>query len=246
MTCTYLIAGMAVSITSIYRDVHEYCRDYAADAAPELAVATTRADIEFERERSLREAELNGRAPCVSSDGVLEELAVYRKIAERAPERGVILFHGSALAADGEAYLFTAPSGTGKSTHARLWRELLGDRVVMVNDDKPLLRIGEAGVTVCGTPWNGKHRLGTDISVPLRAVCFLHRAKENAIRPTDRSESYAALLQQVYRPLDPAALAATLRLVDRLAETVPMYRMGCNMEPEAARVAFEAMKGAAK
>ena len=66
--------------------------------------------------------------------------------------------------------MFTAPSGTGKSTHARLWREAFGERVVMINDDKPLLLVRPEGVTVYGTPFRGKHGLGGDRSAPLRAI----------------------------------------------------------------------------
>ena len=162
------------------------------------------------------------------------------------PFRDTFLFHGSAVAVDGAAYLFTARSGTGKSTHTRLWREMLGDRAVMVNDDKPLIRLTEDGAVVYGTPWNGKHRLGTNISVPLKAVCILERAKQNTIRAITREEAFPMLIQQSYRPLDPAALAKTLSLVDRLSRTVSLYRLGCNMDPEAAELSYNIMKEATR
>ena len=82
---------------------------------------------------------------------------------------------------DGAAYLFTAPSGTGKSTHTRLWREVFGDRVWMINDDKPMLRISENLVTAYGTPWNGKHHISRNASAPLKAIVQLNRGKENII-----------------------------------------------------------------
>jgi hypothetical protein len=165
-----------------YEEVHDYCRDYRAEGAPDFEVSTTREDIRFEREKSAREDLCAGRALRRLPDWYLEELAVYRKIAERMPYYDTFLFHGSAIAVDGVGYLFTAKSGTGKSTRARLWRELLGARAVMVNDDKPLLRVTEAGVTVCGTPWDGKHRLSNPIAVPLGALCLLARAAEMAWR----------------------------------------------------------------
>ena len=143
---------------------------------------------------------------------------------------------------DGYGYLFTAKSGTGKSTHTRLWREYLGDRAVMVNDDKPLIRVGEQ-VTVFGTPYNGKHRLGENIAVPLRAVCILTRDTENHIERITKADAYAMLVQQVYRPQDAAQMAKTLQLVDRMAEQTALYRLGCNMDISAARVAYEGMRG---
>ena len=69
-------------------------------------------------------------------------------------------FHSSALALDGEGYLFTALSGTGKSTHTRNWRKLFGERVTMINDDKPIIRRIDGRFFVCGTPWMGKSDIG--------------------------------------------------------------------------------------
>jgi hypothetical protein len=159
-------------------------------------------------------------------------------------EYDTLLLHGSCVAVDGMGYLFTAGSGTGKSTHTRLWRELLGERAVMINDDKPLIRAGADGAAmVYGTPWDGKHRLSTNTAVPLRAVCILERAAENAIRPIPAGEAYPMLLQQAYRPMDSMAMSKTLTLIDSLATSVGLWRLGCNTDIEAARVAYEAMKG---
>ena len=143
---------------------------------------------------------------------------------------------------DGEAYLFTAKSGTGKSTHTRLWRKYLGKKAVMVNDDKPLLKITEEGVTAYGTPYNGKHRLGADMSVPLKAICVLTRAEYNYIIPVSRGEVYHMLVQQTYRPADIMLMQKTLSLLDKLADNVMLYRLGCNMDISAAKVAYEGMR----
>ena len=162
MDGVYRFAELNIAVRSLFRDVHDYCAEFHTDAEADFAVETSAEDIAFERTRAAASDAALGRPSRAYTDGYLEELAVYRKIAERLPLYDTVLFHGSALAADGEGYLFTAPSGTGKSTHARLWRELLGDRVVMINDDKPLLRVTEEGVTVYGTPFRGKHGLGGD------------------------------------------------------------------------------------
>ena len=243
MTETYSFAGIQVRITSLFPRVHALCGDYRASGAAEFSVATDRSDIEAEREKARREDAAEGKPQRSFSDEYLETLAVYRKLAERLPFCDTFLFHGSCVAVDREGYLFTAPSGTGKSTHARLWRELLGDRAVMVNDDKPLIRLGEGGAAVYGTPWDGKHHLSANLAVPLNAICLLQRAKKNAIRPISASEAYPSLLQQVYRPADPAALEKTLGLLDAMTASVQLWSLGCNMEAEAAQVAYEAMKG---
>lgn len=202
----------------------------------------TQADIDVEREKSAREDAVEGIPTRQYSDRYLEELAVYRKIAEKMLDYDTILFHGSVVAVDGIGYLFTAKSGTGKSTHTYLWREYFGTRAVMVNDDKPLLHISENGVIAYGTPYNGKHRLGANISVPLKAICILTRASDNHIEPITREQAYTMLLQQVYRPADMLKMTETLALVDRLADSIKLYQLGCNMDISAAKVAFEGMQ----
>lgn len=236
------LAGISIEICCLYPSMKGFCRDYLTGAPADFAVEITRADIGFEREKAAREDVAEGIPARHFPDEYLETLAVYRKIAEKMPDYDTILFHGSAVAVDGAGYLFAAKSGTGKSTHTRLWRERFGPRAVMINDDKPLLRITESGVTVCGTPWDGKHRLSSNAAVPLAGVCLLSRSERNQIGPVGPREAWPMLMQQTYRPADPAALAKTLALVDRLSKGVKLWKLGCNMEPEAAEVSYHAMR----
>ena len=111
----------------------------------------------------------------------------------------------------------------------------------MVNDDKPLIRVTEDEAIVYGTPWDGKHRLSSNIAVPLKAICILERAEENHIVPITKSEALPMLIQQAYRPADPVALAKTLTLIDRL--NVSFYRLSCNMDISAAVLSYNTMKG---
>ena len=242
ITRTYKIADKIISINSLYEAVHTLCREYAFDGEADFFVTSTMRDIAFEREKSDREALAEGRKPQDFSDDYLETLALYRKIADNMVESDCILFHGSAIALDGEGYLFTAKSGTGKSTHTALWRRVFGERAVMINDDKPLIRIQNGIATVYGTPWNGKHRLGRNISAPLKAICILTRAQENRIVSIDKRTALPMLVQQTYRPADVQKTAKTLQLIDSLANSVSLYRLGCNMNITAAQAAYEAMK----
>ena len=234
MTGIYRFAGHCVAIGSVFPRVHEMCAPYRCEGQPEYAVLTTEADIAHERQRAAGE-------DLSPSDAYLETLAVYRQLAEQLLAEDVLLFHGSAIAVDGAGYLFAAASGTGKSTHARLWRELLGARAVMVNDDKPLLAVSGTGVTVWGTPWDGKHGLSRNIGVPLRAICLLERGGENRIEPISAKQAWPMLWRQSYRPSDPEKLRRTLALVDSLSQRVRLYRLRCAPDIEAARVAFAAM-----
>ena len=236
------LADINVGATVLYESTVRFCHAYITDEAPELSVTVTHDDILNERTRAAREYELEGIPMPDFSDAYLETLALYRHITHELVRYGVLLLHGSAIMMDGVAYLFTARSGTGKSTHTRLWRETFGSACAMINDDKPLLRVTDGGVTVYGTPWNGKHRLGNNISAPLRAICVLTRAEQNSISPITVSEALPHILVQVNRPDDPDALRQTMLLADRLMHSVGLYRLGCNISREAATVAYNGMK----
>lgn len=239
------LADKIIQIEPIHEYVRVYCKDYVVAEEKmnaDIVVKITKEDIEYERKKSIEEDSKKSENVRSFSDEYLETLAVYRKIARAMLNYNIFLFHGSVVAVDDEGYLFTAKSGTGKSTHTKLWRELLKDSAVMVNDDKPLIKIDGDRVIVYGTPYNGKHRLGNNISVPLKALCILTRAKENTIEEITKSEAYAMLLQQIYRPIDEEGMKKTLECTDMLADRVKLYRLRCNMEPEAAKVAYEKMK----
>ena len=244
MKAVYRIAELNIEISSLYERVHRYCEGYEAGenaGGPDIRVDISEDDIESERTFSDRTRAKEGRLALVPTDDYLEELAVYRKICEKLPYYDRFLFHGSALAMDGEGFLFTAPSGTGKSTHARLWREVFGDKVTMINDDKPVIGIQGNEIRIFGTPWNGKHRLGTNTSVPLKAICFLQRGENNSIREASREEMLPKLLGQVFRPADKEALVRVMGLMDTVTKTVKHYILTCNMDIEAARVSHDMM-----
>ena len=237
----YRMADQVISVESIYENVHFFCAAYETDEPADMSVIISKEDIAAEREKAAREDRKEGIQPRNWSDTYLEELAVYRKIAEQMPFHDTLLIHGSALAVDGQAYLFTAPSGTGKSTHAKIWRQQFGERAVVINDDKPLLHIDEDRAVIYGTPYDGKHRLSTNTSAPLKAVCFLKRGMKNSILPLTGQEAYPRLLAQTYRPEKGEMLAKTLLLLNRLTKLVSFYELSCNMDPEAALVAYTGM-----
>lgn len=241
MKFTISLAGVPIGVESMFDEVYHLCRDYLTDEAPCFTVAVTPADVAFEREKSRREALLEGRFPEAFSDAYLETLAVYRQIAVGLLPRDIFLFHGSVVAVDGAAYLFTALSGTGKTTHTELWlRHVPGSFIV--NGDKPLLRVTKDGVLSCGTPWAGKEGKNRNCMTPLAAICLLERGKTNEIEEITFSEAFSVLLQQSYRPRQPEAMRKTLELLKQAGNLLRFYRLRCNMEPEAARVAFEGMQ----
>ena len=233
-------ADIVFRVSCQHASTLRHCRDYLTEAPAQETIRITQEDIDGERSRLL--AKKNpGEALEASSDEALERLHLCRRIAELLPKYDRVLFHGSSLAVDGRGVLFTAKSGTGKSTHTRFWRQEFGERVRMVNDDKPFLHVGENGVTVYGTPWRGKHALGENTQAPLEAIYFVNRGEENSVQPISPRELYPLLLQQTYTPDDPNAMVRTLALVERLSRSVKLLKLYCNLDPQAAHVALDGL-----
>ena len=237
------IAGRHIRIRAIYEYAKEFCQNYLSEGEADFSVEISPADIEFERLKSAREDEVEGRPVYEHSETYLETLAIYRKIVEKMLDYRAFLFHGSAICVDGNGYLFTAKSGTGKSTHTRIWCKIFGERCIIVNDDKPLLLVADDGVLVCGTPWDGKHRKSTNTMVPLKGLVILERGQENEIVPVDTSTALPLLLQQSYRPANPVSLVKTLKLLEQVMNKVGLYRLKCTISRDAALVAYRGMNG---
>jgi hypothetical protein len=235
------IAGYTGQIDSLFESTRDYCRKYLAQGQADFSVTVTREDLAFEQEALRQEALEEGIKVRVFTDPFLDRTAIQRKTAEFLFDQNVLMTHGSTVAVDGKAYLFTARCGTGKSTHTRLWRQVFGDRAQMINDDKPFLKLTEAGVLACGSPWSGKHGLDNNITVPLQGICILERGKENRIERIPAEEALPMLLHQSYCPLEEAKRDPFEALVKQLTEKTPLWRMYCNMDPSAAEVSHKTM-----
>ena len=227
---------------SLFDSTRDYCRKYLTEETPAFIITVLPEDLVFEQKMLDEEAAEEGMRRRRFTDPFLERAAIQRKFAEYLFERNVLLFHGSAVAVDGEGYLFTAKCGTGKSTHTRLWRQVFGDRALMVNDDKPFLQITENGVRMHGAPWSGKHGLDTNITVPLKGICILERGTENRIWPVDAGAVMEMLQKQACAPVDASKEADFIRLVKQLAEKTALWKMECNKEEQAAVIAHAAMQ----
>ena len=237
------IAGKTALVRSLFDSTRDYCARYFSEEPADLAITVTREDLEFEQQDLLREALEEGIRVRRFTDPFLDRAAIQRKFAEYLFDQDTLLVHGSTVAVDGKAFLFTARCGTGKSTHTRLWREVFGDRAKMVNDDKPFLKLTEEGVLACGAPWSGKHGLDTNITVPLAGICILRRGSENSIVPCEKAAALEMIRKQSYCPLDPEKYGKFLALTEALAEKTPLWQMECNKDPQAARIAHGAMAG---
>lgn len=233
------IAGVCGRVNGLFDSTPHYFSRYLSRREPEFTVSVTPDDLRFEQADADAEAAEEGFRQRNFPDPFLERAAIQRQFAEYLLRQGVILVHGSTVAVDGQAYLFTARSGTGKSTHTRLWREVFGSRAVMINDDKPFLRITSDGITAYGSPWSGKHGLDTNTGAPLKGICLLERGSENLIRPAQREELTDLL--RGFRPRTPEQREQYDALLAALVSNVPLWHLDCNKNPEAAEIAHSAM-----
>ena len=239
---TMEIAGLAVGVEPMFQSTIEYCRSYLTHREPELTVTVKPEDLTFEQEMLDVEAREEGLKRRKFTDPFLERTAIQRQVADALLYRDTLLLHGSTVAVDGRAYLFTAPCGTGKSTHTRLWRQVFGDRAVMVNDDKPFLQLTDTQVLAYGSPWSGKHGLATNICVPLQGICLLSRGTENRIEPAEPETLLEFLCHQTHIPQDGALAKKARSLVEALTRKVPLWSMSCTKDPQAAILSHKTMR----
>lgn len=228
----YRIADFIIDIKNRYEHTSRQCAAYLAPegSVPDFSVEVSEEEIDA----SLAEVGKFSR-------GYHESISIYRKICTEVLHHGGMLMHAAVVGVDGCAYAFSAKSKTGKSTHISLWRECFGDRVTVINGDKPILRVKDGKIYAYGTPWCGKEGWNTNTSAPLTALCFLERSPDNYIHPLDSGEALDRIMHQLLRPRGIAEMDLTLQFTDLLLRTVPTFVLGCNISHEAAELSFRTL-----
>ena len=230
----YDIADLRVGIENKYPYTTRFCQNYLSvdqDSPADIIAKVTQEEFDAEREQSLN-----------FSDGYIENICMYRKICKQLPVFNRMLLHASVLAYGNAGYAFLGRSGTGKSTHTGLWLKHIPSTKI-VNGDKPILSYIDGEFTAYGTPWMGKEGLGENTSVPLKGLCFLEQAKQNAIRRLSVQEAAKRVFLQVLIPEEEENAKRTLELIDKLIATVPCYVLQCDISETAVQPSFEMMTG---
>lgn len=159
-------------------------------------------------------------------------------------DNGGFLLHASAVVADGVAYCFSAPSGTGKSTHTSLWLDAFADKgAYIINDDKPAIKLVDGMPLVFGTPFSGKYDINVNTSAPLKAICFIERSEVNSIKKITPFKAATMILDQTIRPDDEARMDKLFENIEAVVMQVPSYVLSCNISREAAILAYNEMSG---
>ncbi len=224
------VVNKILGITAFKETTKRYCVGFLTEEKPDYEIVLTEEDLKNESSNSN-----NGQVY------VNEEIsALYRKIADLLVEDSIVVFHSSAISVDGYAFLITARSGVGKSTHAKNLSDYIGDSFKYINDDKPLLEVNDNDVTVYSSPWNGKERRGSDISAPLKAILFLNRGETNTYRKIDnKEETYIKMLSQIYLPKEKAKREKALKVADTLLKNVNFYEINVTKDIESAKMTYE-------
>ena len=223
------IANIVFEINAFNETTKKYCAKFINEDKPNYVITMTEQDLIDESTNSE-----NGKVY------VNEEIsALYRKIADILVEDNIVVFHGSSFMVNGGGFIVTARSGVGKSTHVNLLKELLGNELVYINDDKPLVEV-KNDITIFSNPWNGKERRGNNISAPLKAVLFLSRSEEPSYKKIiNKEEAYIKLLSQIYLPKEKSKREKALKLVDLILKNTDFYEINVNMNIESAKMTYE-------
>lgn len=233
------IANTVFGISCRQEMLKKIYADYLTDKKAEVFVCAT--DEELAKTRKNYEDTLRNQGDFHTvSDARVEFLEHHRQVAEELLKRGVLLVHGSVVVADGMAYLFIAPSRTGKSTHTQLWLKLPDIDAFIINDDKPLLRPTENGVIVYSTPW-GLWRKPDQGEAPLKAIAVLERGEKNTIAQISSSEIFPQMYKASLRGETREETLLVTDLEDKILSSVGLFRLKCNTDIEAAQIAYNIM-----
>ena len=223
------IADIVIEIDAFNDSTKKYCEGFLSNEDSELTIIMSKEDLENEKH--------------INEDGKVyasEEIsALYRKIADLFIERNIVVFHGSSFKVGNYAFIVTARSGVGKSTHVNLLKQLLGNDLEYINDDKPLLEVNNDNLMLYSSPWNGKERRGNNIKAPLKAIIFLNRGNNTYKQLNNSEEVYFRLLSQIYLPRDKAKREHALKIIDILLKSVNFYEINVNTDISSASMTYE-------
>jgi hypothetical protein len=172
----------------------------------------------------------------------IEYLATGMAFFDIAAARGLFALHASAIAVDGGAILFSAPSRTGKSTHAALWKKY-AEGVAVINDDKPVIGLLDGILTVYGTPWAGKTVENDNVALPLRAIVFLSQAKEPRVVELTAREKILELFRNGYRPREEEASGTLVPIMEAIVAKTDVFRLETDVSERAFRTAYDRIQG---
>lgn len=231
----YKIADLIIEYSPNYNILKERSNKYLIDKSnrkPDFKIEISNDEIQEVKD---------------SYEEITLELAEYMRIGTRFYQKLLkykgCLLHSSAIVVDDESYLFSATSGTGKSTHTGLWMKYLENKnKYIINDDKPAIRIIDNKIWTYGTPFSGKYDINENKRAKLKAICFIERSETNSIERIKNDEAIKLFLEQTLTELRVENMMKLLQILDTIVKQTPVYKLKCDMSEEAARLSYKTMK----
>ncbi len=230
----YDFAGINIGIEPRYDYFGKLCAGYETNTEKaDITVAVT--DEQIEAEKNVNDLACN--------NGYIESICAYRNIVKAIIPFNAFMLHGATFKIDGRCLSFVAKSGTGKTTHMKLWMKLFGDRITVVNGDKPIIRFKDDIPVAYGTPFMGKEGDGCRTSAPLTDICFIERSSVNSVQPLPPQEAADLIFNQIIFPDNPDDILKLLDMIDKLLRSCSLWKIKCNMELSAAQCAYNTIFG---
>lgn len=226
----YIFADFKCEIDPKYDYFKRKAENYEAKfSVPDFTFSASDEDLKYEQ----------SVADNIYGEPLLEFSALLRKLGEAIPLKDAFIMHSAVFDVEGMGVALCAHSGVGKTTHLTRWKSFLGDRMTVVNGDKPIVRFAGGVPVAFGTPWNGKENLGENTKTPIKHICFIERSSTNFAEKISKNDGVTRIFNQVYMPrTNPLATAKTLELVDLMLESTELWIIHCNMDRDAGEIAY--------
>ena len=224
-------AELYIKIHTHYDYMENYCKDYIVQSDT----------YDFEVYPDEHYLSIMNNDPNFS-DAYCESISLYEEIAKKLPYYNAFVFHGASITYKDKGLLFTAPSGTGKTTHIKLWRQYFKSDVDIINGDKPIIRIFDDCIKIYGTPFCGKEGWHKNRSANLHSLCIVRRGLTNTIKNIEASDAMIPLYNQMYFSKDDKESALlSMTLFDKLLTSIPIYILECDISEEAVLTSYRGM-----
>ena len=227
----YSIAGIIVEMNPKYERTSKQAKPYLIDTTIEPAF---KLDLSIDR---MNELKVTYHYLTLED---IEYIFLGQLFYKYILQHDGILLHSSCVVKDNKAYLFSAPSGTGKSTHTTLWLEEFKDAYIL-NDDKPAIIYKDNTLYAAGTPFSGKHDISRNLLVPIQGICFLERSETNWIKEIDKKQAIFEILNQTERVPYKEDMSLILHHISNIVSNITVHKMGCNISKEAVYTAYNKM-----
>ncbi len=170
-----------------------------------------------------------------------EVAILLKKLLEQILSLNAFYFHSAFIDYEGVGYAFAAKSGVGKSTHIKLWRTVFGEKVRIINGDKPIVRLIDGKFYAYGTPWCGKENYSINDRCELNKICFIERADTNHIVQIDPKDALVRMMPQLMMFSNGKRNLYMLEMIEQLLKYTEFFVLGCNISEDAARIAYNGM-----